>query len=280
MKIIYLLGRGRSGSTLISHVLGSQKDVLNVGELKNFWEYHCREDKMGRKCSDGLNLDNHPFWTKVRNELKSKINNEFPNLKVKNNDEFQNNNSAMFNAINKISGDEIIVDASKKFERLKRLLKVNKNIYTIHVVRDPRAYAFSIMKHNKRALTKNKKPQSVWLKVVTWSIYNLYVKLYLKITGVRHITMTYEDFVDQPKNKLNQVFSFIGKNDSSVNLSFSELQPVFGGNVWFLESKQSEIKKDELYKKILTKKQWIIYTILSFPVLLFYRYPLKRYNND
>ena len=73
MKIIYLLGRGRSGSTLISHVLGSQKDVLNVGELKNFWEYHCREDKMGRKCSDGLNLDNHPFWTKVRNELKSKI---------------------------------------------------------------------------------------------------------------------------------------------------------------------------------------------------------------
>ena len=34
MKIIYLLGRGRSGSTLISHVLGSQKDILNVGELK------------------------------------------------------------------------------------------------------------------------------------------------------------------------------------------------------------------------------------------------------
>ena len=56
MKIIYLLGRGRSGSTLISHVLGSQKDILNVGELKNFWEYHCREDKKGRSAR----------WFKIR----------------------------------------------------------------------------------------------------------------------------------------------------------------------------------------------------------------------
>lgn len=276
MKIIYLLGRGRSGSTLISHVLGSQKDVLNVGELKNFWEYHCRADKMGRKCSDGLNLDNHPFWTKVRKELKSKINNEFPNLKVKNNDEFQNYNSEMFNAINKVSGDEIIVDASKKFERLKRLLKVNKNIYTIHIVRDPRAYAFSIMKYNKRALTKNKKPQSVWFKVVTWSVYNLFVTLYLKISRVRHITIIYEDFVGQPENKLNQIFNFIGKNDKTINVSFSEPQPVFGGNVWFFESKNTKIQKDEMYKSTLTRKQWIKYTILSFPVLLFFGYPLMR----
>lgn len=276
MKIIYLLGRGRSGSTLISHVLGSQNDVLNVGELKNFWEYHCRADKMGRKCSDGLNLDNHPFWTKVRKELKSKINNEFPNLKVKNNDEFQNYNSAMFKAINKISGDEIIVDASKKFERLKRLLKVNNNIYTIHIVRDPRAYAFSIMKYNKRALTKNIKPQSVWFKVVTWSVYNLFVKLYLKISRVRHVTIIYEDFVGQPENNLNQIFNFIGKNDMSINISFSEPQPVFGGNVWFFESKNTKIQKDELYKSALTRKQWIKYTILSFPVLLFFGYPLMR----
>ena len=276
MKIIYLLGRGRSGSTLISHVLGSQKDILNVGELKNFWEYHCREDKKGRRCSDGLKLENHPFWIKVRNELKRKINNEFPNLKSKNNFEFHNNNSEMFKAINKISRNEFIVDASKKFYRLKRLLKINKNIYTLHIIRDPRAYAFSIMKYNKRALTNNIKPQNVYLKVIRWSIYNFYVKLYLKITGVRHLTIIYEDFVDKPKDILLRIFKFIGKNNKGVSLSFSESQPVFSGNVWFFEAKKNKIFKDELYKTLLTKKQWIIYTILSFPILLFYGYPLSK----
>lgn len=276
MKVIYLLGRGRSGSTLLSHVLGSQRNILNVGELKNFWEYHCREDKMGRKCSDGLRLDDHPFWNKVRSELKSKINNEFPNLKVKNNDEFNNNNSAMFKAINKVSGDDIIVDSSKKFERLKRLLKINKDIYTIHVVRDPRAYAFSIIKSNKRALTKNEKPKAVWFKIVTWSVYNFYIKLYLTITRVRHMTLIYEDFVDKPKNNLKKIFNFIGKEDCSVKECFSEPQPVFGGNVWFLESKNTNIKKDELYKSALTRKEWLKFTILSFPILLIFGYPLRR----
>lgn len=276
MKIIYLLGRGRSGSTLLSFLLGSQKNILNVGELKNFWEYHCREDKMGGICSDGIKLNNHPFWTEIRNELKNQLDEEFPNLKAENKTDFQKNNTAMFDAIFRVSGEKYIVDASKKFERLKKLLKFNKNIYTIHVVRDPRAYANSIIKYNKRRIeVERKKPVNVSSKVFIWGLYNLYIKFYFKIRRVKHITVSYEDLVDNPQKNLHKILNFVGyQNNTTIN--FSKNQPVFCGNFWFLESKETKIKKDELYKKSLTKKQFLYFTMLSFPVLLFYGYPLKR----
>lgn len=274
MKIIYLLGRGRSGSTLISFLLGSQKNILNVGELKNFWEYHCREDKMGGKCSDGIKLDNHPFWTKIRKELKKQLYDEFPNLKAEINTDFKKNNRAMFDAIFRVSGERYIVDASKKFKRLKGLLKFNSNIFTIHIIRDPRAYAYSILKYNKRVIEENNTPTNVSFKVITWAIYNLYVKFYLKIKKVKHITIRYEDFVKNPQKNLDEIGNFVGFESNS--LSISKNQPVFCGNIWFLESKDTKIKKDELYKKSLTKKQWLYFTMLSFPSLLFYGYPLKR----
>ena len=37
MKIIYIAGDGRSGSTLLDSVLNNAEDSLSIGEFSRFW---------------------------------------------------------------------------------------------------------------------------------------------------------------------------------------------------------------------------------------------------
>lgn len=57
-RLIYLGGAGRSGTTLLSDILGAQPRVFNAGELSLFWRDAARENI----CACGAPIPQCPVW--------------------------------------------------------------------------------------------------------------------------------------------------------------------------------------------------------------------------
>ena len=60
--VLYLLGKGRSGSTLLSMALGELDGFFAAGELRFFWRRGLVED---RRCACGEHLSACPVWGAV-----------------------------------------------------------------------------------------------------------------------------------------------------------------------------------------------------------------------
>src|SRR5262245_28833668 len=70
VRVIYIIGAGRSGSTLLDTVLANHPDVVGVGELVNLhsagWtsDEVCACGKLGTECD---------FWTRVRQSWQQRV---------------------------------------------------------------------------------------------------------------------------------------------------------------------------------------------------------------
>lgn len=131
IKIIYIAGDGRSGSTLLDAVLSNIEDSISVGECHRYWvrfeenESHCGCSEMIQDCA---------HWSKVHKKLQE----EFPQYnasefekKVREIQYYKNFKKipfllqsedwkqfaevvkAFYNAISDLSGSRCIIDSSK-----------------------------------------------------------------------------------------------------------------------------------------------------------------------
>jgi hypothetical protein len=58
IKVIYMAGSGRSGSTLLEQILNQVESFRAVGELRHLW----RADYETDLCGYGVTLSACPFW--------------------------------------------------------------------------------------------------------------------------------------------------------------------------------------------------------------------------
>ena len=65
LKVIFVAGAGRSGSTLLDRMLGSVPRVASVGELRHIWKLGLAEDEF---CGCGEPFSACPFWARVVRE--------------------------------------------------------------------------------------------------------------------------------------------------------------------------------------------------------------------
>ena len=62
IKVIYIAGEGRSGSTLLERMLGQINDIVSVGELRFFWN----QGSVGSQlCGCEKPLNECEFWSEV-----------------------------------------------------------------------------------------------------------------------------------------------------------------------------------------------------------------------
>ena len=62
VKVLYIAGWGRSGTTLLDNLLGQIEGFTSTGELHNLWQRGLID---GRDCGCGLRLTDCPFWQEV-----------------------------------------------------------------------------------------------------------------------------------------------------------------------------------------------------------------------
>ena len=280
MKILYIAGRGRSGSTLLGNVLNEIDGFVHVGELRYVWQIAFLEN---RKCGCGKPVQECAFWSGIiadtlnylsdqgvtasevasmgsslpsHSELlfntllgrKPEISKTYiDSIKV-----FYNN---LFRGIP--SSTEYIVDSSK-FPIHAYILKeiIGLDVCILHIVRDPRATTFSWKKHVKREdISENysiSMPRHGALKeAFKWEIWNRVIHRLFSETPSYQV-VRYEDFASHPHDSVARILQLIDSDaenpvhDQSIDLSQNH---VLWGNPFRMKRGKTAIYLDEKWRQ-------------------------------
>lgn len=151
MKVIYFVGMGRSGSTLLDLQLDAHSNVCSLGGVRRMLNALDRQS-----CACGVpTLRECGFWSDIDDRLHQRLNHGLDRLRVHARDSatFRRHNTALFEAAAEAAGVEFIVDSSKSVSRLGRLLKeTDIEILPVHIVRDARGYAYSQQKRKSESI--------------------------------------------------------------------------------------------------------------------------------
>lgn len=288
IKIIYILGDGHSGSTILNLILGSHTQVEGVGELTAFdkCRWYLLADQTasdGRLCSCGAPISECEYWNKVIDRLRKA--HSLPALEInsKNREQFENNNYAVMKAILEVSGKRILCDSSKDLHRLTRLLQGDCfDVSIVHIVRDARAVAYSYKKSgmwykSQGLLTEERRKfYDFDNAAIRWQSTNISCFLECQKRRTRYICIRYEDLVADPGK-------YIAKILEKANLSFESSQLIFwehihhhlGGNIARFKTRK-EIKTDNSYLNGLSDDEWRRATRLAHYGIRLFGYPLKK----
>jgi hypothetical protein len=185
-RIVFVVGLGRSGSTLLGRLLHNHKSVVDVGELLRL---DLKVDEPGALCACGIPLSECPDWKDLMEGIPGKVQRNYRKW-----------TPDLLNRVRENSGADVLVDVSKT--RAYRLAKrwQNPEVGFILLLRDPRGILRSHVAAGKSVDDKLKLHRK-WMKR-----YHAFAK---KKANRCHL-MYYEDLASNPETSMRKVCDFIG----------------------------------------------------------------------
>jgi hypothetical protein len=216
VKVLYIAGAGRTGSTLIEKLLGQLDGVFAGGELTFLWGYAVR----GR-CSCGRGLVACPVWTAIFDEAFGGFAgidaDEMVRLRARSDSRslpllasrfaqrrlgpYPERVERLYAAIGATTGARVIVDSSKEphyawILRSRRALDVR----VLHLVRDPRAVAHSWAKRKEQAGIPGTwmEQRSAAVSSAYYAVSNVAAEALFARDRDRYLRVRYEDAIADP----------------------------------------------------------------------------------
>ncbi len=305
IKVLYIGGCSRSGSTLLESMLGQVDGFLATGEMWHIWSRSFTENQL---CSCGQPFRQCDFWQQVTEAafggmdridpaemmaLKASVLSprhvplllapwlQRPSYRTRL-QAYEDVICRLYRAIQKVSGCRVIVDSSK-FPHYAMLLGQIPDIdlSVVHLVRDSRATAYSWQR-------KRVRPEVHWKSsymdghgplgaVFEWSSMNVLLQG-LKRSAPGYCMIRYEDFVSHPRETLDEILDFIhedaGNLDFFVGNHAVRLKPTHtvSGNPARFKSGEVKIAADGEWQEKMARGQKLAVTALTLPLLLNYGY--------
>jgi hypothetical protein len=304
IKLLYIAGWGRSGTTILDNILGQLKGFTSVGELRWVWERGLIEN---RRCGCGEQFQDCPYWKQVLHwaydvldqvdatEMmqachRTSGNRNIPAMLLRRgrgvheagSNRYFEALTRLYAAVRDVTDSRVIVDSSKDPVYGSIVAQIPfVDLYTLHVVRDPRAVAYSWMTPKLRnddsgpsyMLTFNPVASSL-----LWDACNPASESLGSLSPDRYLRIRYEDFVVQPRESVMQILKLL--HEDADRLPFlSEttvtLSPIhtFSGNPSRFQTGPVEIKLDSRWRKGLGRSTNALISILTSPLLKRYGYP-------
>jgi hypothetical protein len=307
-KILYVAGAGRSGSTLLSRILGQLDGFTAPGELYYFWQEGFVEK---RKCECGRRIGQCEFWARVVTETERRVGGIDPSEAVEHHhrvartrhaplwtvpglrrlraidESYAELLRAFYESLAVVTGAAVIVDASKLPSYALVLREVlSADLRVVHLVRDPRAVAYSWRrKRHNPATGRQFGRMSLSKSAVLWDLWNVLAeRTRWGSMPAPYLRIRYEDFVSHPREVLRQVLAFVEVprslesvvEDGQVRLGSGHS---VGGNPNRFRTGAVPLRTDKVWVEALGK--WPMFTVsaLTFPLLLRYGYGLQRPSN-
>jgi hypothetical protein len=145
---------------------------------------------------------------------------------------YADNTFNLFQAIKSHSDKEIIVDSSKLPGRALALTNIpGVDLFVIHLVRDGRGVAWSLLQSYKRdvkaGLQKEIRPRSALRTAARWCVVNIATEmLRWKLKRTRYVRVKYEDFVINPVPTLESVGKMVGLDLTDIALKLRDGAPI------------------------------------------------------
>jgi hypothetical protein len=301
--VLYLVGWGRSGTTIVENILNAYDGIFSAGELHYLWERGFLE---GRRCGCGQPLAECPLWAEV---LRVAYGARLPDPRQvvalqqrrarirhtrrlcdrdldPDSDEYRHLLTQLYTAIAKVTGARLIVDSSKRPPGAAMLTRMQPEItgYLLHMVRDPRAVAYSwnrLVRQPDRA-----DPAAVLRRhgslgsTVHWLVWNRLAEYVARAypEGNRR-RLRYEDFVDDPYGTIQGVLDFVGYAGSAgpfVDATTVRLDAnhTISGNPRRFDTGDVPISRDDAWRQQQAAVPRLVASLASLPLQRRYGYPM------
>ncbi|WP_308167627.1 glycosyltransferase [Catellatospora tritici] len=234
VRVLFIGGWGRSGSTLTDRLLGQAPDVCAVGEVTHTWERALRDNE---RCGCGVRFRDCDFWGRVgkvayggwdtldveqvlalkhrvdRMRFVARLALPFWATRRKNDlRTYGELHRKLYQAVAEVSGASVVVDSSKHAS-LAFALRHARGIdfRVLHLVRDGRAVAYSWSREVLRPEIVDAEVYMPTYSTVSsgllWLVHNALFHL-LDWVGTPVLRMRYEDFVAAPADSLRRIRGF------------------------------------------------------------------------
>lgn len=305
-RIVLLAGVGRSGSTLLSRLLGQVPGVCSVGELCFLWEQGVLSN---RQCGCGLEFADCPFWSQVglrafdgwenvdaraMSELRRSVERVrfVPALATgAAGPRFESRvhryaalMSRVYHAISAVSGCEVVVDASKYPSAAYLARRTPEiDVRLLHLVRRSQGVAFSWAKVVNRP-DRDGKPLARFSPARTatdWNVYNLLVEC-IAMLRTPYLRVRYEDFVADPEVEMRRILR-LSDIDDRLDLDFIKGSEVelrsshsVAGNPMRFRTGAEQLVPDDQWRTDMPPAARRLVTTLTLPGLVRYGYASAR----
>lgn len=289
LKILYIAGLGRSGSTFLAKLLGEVKGFINVGEAARYF-LNTSLISQAIPCSCGSSVSDCLFWKNIARNIErgvGKIENNVFRLKYlpllmspiqsktfrKRAEDLLCMLKIIYTSIAEKTGCDVIVDSSKHPSIAYGLAKMpGVELYVVHLVRDLRGVVYSWSK------PKEYLPAFSPLTVVPrWIAFNLASEL-LRKNAKKYFLVYFGDLVRNPKDILVQIINHI--SEKALDIDFLQgtkarvnLQHALAGNPDKRLEGILHIKEDTWY---LPWHIRLLVSVITYPLIYRYHYLSSR----
>lgn len=309
LKICYVAGFGRSGSTLLGELLGQIEGFSSVGEIR---QYFMQRERPGWRCGCDMPLVECPFWSQVAKRGHPPIDSitadrvvslwrqsfrtrHVPKLAwewmVRHREpapEYAAMLLSLYSAIAEVSGADVVVDTSKRpADALITASIPEVELFLVHLVRDPRAVAFSWSRTRPspggipggQPLGKRTTAQSS----AQWLYNNAsFSTLLRRLAGPKHyLRIRYEDFVAEPRATLEAIGMLLGQPIG--DLPFLDGRTVrlrsthtVAGNPARFRTGPIELSMDDEWRRAMSPRQRWLATAVASPLMPSMGYRIDR----
>lgn len=240
-RIVYVVSRAHSGSTLLDLLLSSHASVFSVGEAKMFAQ------EPDKQCTCGAeHWKACRFWSAVDRRMRADGGEGVGHPAIESDDArtFARYNRRFFDAVADESGAPVVVDSSKDYARLARFLASGLDVDVVHLLRHPCGVAYSNMRKGGSLGRECR----------------MYVREHLNaayaLRGRPHAEVLYEDLARDPERELRALLPRLGLAFEPGQLEGwkNRERHNFGGNRMRFDA-SDEIRLDEAWRSELSALQ-------------------------
>lgn len=234
MKVLYVLGRGRSGSTIFGNVLGELDGFFCGGEIRFLWDPVVVRNSV---CGCGRIISACPVWSAVLSRLddvdleevvswQHAIVKEHNTLRLLRHragktwhalESYAGVMRRLYTALAEATGARVIVDTSKRPSYAAFLATLGEfDPRYVHLVREPHASAYSwrSRKYSSARGDGEVRRRSALDATVRWDLLNLGSEAVLRRAGpARSLRIRYEDFVAAPRTTVESARALLDERE-------------------------------------------------------------------
>ena len=271
-RIAYIVGLPHCGSTLLGMILNAHESAVSVGEVFGLHD-HAGNGRKGKgadsieaACICGSeSLSGCDFWRAVGMEVERRSGLTLQDLDLQSDDplRFADHNRLFFDSLADITGAKLIVDTSKRLNRLHALLTcTDLPLVPIHLLRDPKGQIYSLLQRGHNSVLE---PAAQYRKTT--------LKTLRLLRRVRHLRLRYESLLTAPEEALQRVMRGLGLTFQEAQLNWVKAERHGLPNSRAGRPGDDEILLNDAWRENMGMRQRAFITILTFPAI----YATRRY---
>jgi hypothetical protein len=299
VKVLYIAGAGRSGSTLLGLILGQLEGFCYVGEAGTAWR------TIGaRLCGCGVQAESCGFWTAVRRRAggdRALAPDELlgfarlarwrhlpgtfgarPRVPSRNGLSWADARR-LYQALAAVSGARVIVDSTKSPVYGRMLgLDPELDVRVVHLVRDSRGVAHSWARFKVAPDRPGDfGPRPIRTVARFWMLNNLGAELFCRRAPRRYRRLHYEELVRRPRESLERILDLAGEGPRDLPLADARTLRLAAthsvkGNPGRLRLGSVALRLDEEWRWAMPRADRCLTTAITWPLLLRYGYLGRR----